>query len=67
MEKKYVVELSAADRQALQEIVDKGHHEVYKIKHAHILLKADAKGPGWPDTKIAEAFGCHPQTVRNLR
>ena len=67
MKKKYVVELSDADRQHLQEIVSKGHHASYKIKHANILLKADITGPGWPDTKISEAFGCHPQTVRNLR
>ena len=31
------------------------------------MLKADITGPGWTDTKISEAFGCHPQTVRNLR
>ena len=67
MEKKYVVELSDADRQHLEAIVDKGHHAAYKIKHANMLLKADVKGPGWTDTKISEAFGCHPQTVRNLR
>ena len=39
----------------LQEIVSKGHHASYKIKHANILLKADIAGPGWPDTKISEA------------
>ena len=67
MKKKYVVELSDAERQGLQEIVSKGQHAAYKIKHANILLKADVTGPGWPDAKIAEAFVCHPQTVRNLR
>ena len=67
MKKKYVVKLSHTEHQDLQEIVDKGHHPAYKIKHANILLKADIKGPGWTDTKISEAFGCHPQTVGNLR
>jgi hypothetical protein len=67
MEKKDIVNLSESDRKHLQEIVSKGHHAAYKIKHANILLKADITGPGWPDTKISEAFGCHPQTVRNLR
>ena len=67
MKKKYVVELSDVERQDLQEIVSKGQHAAYKIKHAHILLKADATGPGWTDAKISEAFACHPQTVRNLR
>ena len=67
MKKKYVVDLSDAERQYLQEIVSKGEHAAYKIKHANILLKADVKGPGWPDVQIAEAFVCHPETVRNLR
>ena len=67
MKKKYVVKLSDTDRKHLQKIVSKGHHAAYKIKHANILLKADITGPGWADTKISEAFGCHPQTVRNLR
>ena len=57
MKKKYVVELSDADRQHLQEIVSKGHHASYKIKHANILLKADITGPGWPDTKISRRLG----------
>lgn len=30
------------------------------------MLKANAKGPGWTDAKIAEAFGCRTQTVENL-
>ena len=31
------------------------------------MLKADAEGPGWSDAEIAEAFGCHAQTVYNVR
>ena len=64
MEKKYIVNLSESDRKHLQEIVGKGRHAASKIKRANILLKADVTGPGWPDTQIAEAFGCHLRTVR---
>ena len=39
----------------------------YRIKHANILLKADAKSEGWIDRRIAEAFSCHVNTVANVR
>lgn len=64
MKKKYVVDLSDSQRQLLKDCVEKGQTTAYKIRHAHILLKADA---GWTDAQIAEAFGCHPQTVYNVR
>ncbi len=67
MRKKYVVKLSDTERKRLQEIVTKGQHPAYKIKHAHILLKANVNGTAWADVQIAKAFECHPQTVRNLR
>ena len=31
------------------------------------MLKADADGPGWTDSRIAEAFNCRLQTIENLR
>ena len=67
MEKKYVVKLSESDRWSLQEIVNKGKHAACKIKRANILLQADVPAAGWTDPQIAKAFGCHAQTVRNLR
>jgi hypothetical protein len=30
-------------------------------------LKADAEGPAWSDSRIAEAFACRRQTVEMLR
>ena len=51
----------------LKEIVSKGKAAAYKIRHANILLKVDADGPGWSDEQMAEAFGCHGNTVRNVR
>lgn len=65
--KKYIVELTDAERKQLEDLVTKGKTAAYKIKHANILLKADAHGPGWVDTRIAEAFGCHMHTVENVR
>lgn len=31
------------------------------------MLKADANGPGWTDSRIAEAYGCRRQTVETIR
>ena len=67
MRKKYVVRLSEEERERLQALISKGKAAAYKIKHANILLKADADGPGWEDEPIAEAFGCKVSTVRNVR
>lgn len=67
MNKKYVVRLTAMERRELETMVKKGKTVVYKIKHANILLAADADGPAWPDERIAQAFCCHPRTVENLR
>ena len=65
--KKYVVRLTDGEREELGAMVKKGRAAAYKIRHANILLKADADGPAWTDTRIAEAFGCHPRTVENVR
>lgn len=67
MKKKHIVELNDEERQALKARIETGKSEAYKIRHAHILLKSDTKGPCWSDARIAEAFGCHEQTVRNVR
>ena len=67
MKKKYIVRLTGEERQALTELISKGRTQAYKIRHAHILLKADADGPAWSDTAIAEAFSCHIRTVEGLR
>lgn len=65
--KRYVVRLTGDERSQLETMVKKGKAAVYKIRHAHILLKADADGPKWTDAQIAEAFGCHRTTVEDLR
>ena len=67
MGKKYVVRLSEEEREQLRSLVKKGTVKAYRVKHANILLKADANGPGWTDQRIAEAFGCHSNTVVYVR
>jgi transposase len=67
--KKYLVELTEAERDELTELVNKGKAAAYKRKHAEILLKADQgiHGLGWPDKRIAEAFDVGLRTVERVR
>lgn len=67
MAKKYVVRLTPEARGQLQDLVSKGKTQAYRIRHAHILLKADADGPAWLDREIAEAFSCNRATVEAIR
>jgi len=67
MQKKYIVRLSKEERNTLQEVVKKFKGSSKKVRRAQILLKADADGPAWTDSRIAEAFGCRRQTVEMLR
>ena len=65
--KKYVVRLTDAERQTLQQIVGKFKGSAQKVRRAQVLLKADADGPDWTDAKIAGAFECRTQTAENIR
>ena len=65
MYKKYIVRLTAEEREICHETVRRGSSE--RVRRAWILLKADADGPAWTDRKIAEAFSCRRQTVENIR
>lgn len=65
--KKYIIRLTLAERERLQAMVQKGKAAAYSIKHADILLKADADGAARTDQRIAEGFGCHVRTVENVR
>jgi transposase len=67
MNKKYIVRLSDEERATCQEVIKKLKGSSQKVRRAHILLKADADGPGWSDVQIAEAFNCRVQTIENLR
>jgi hypothetical protein len=67
MNKKYVVRLSEEERGVCQEILKNLKGSSQKYRRAQILLKADADGPGWADSRVAEAFNCRVQTIENLR
>jgi transposase len=67
MARKFIVRLSSEEREGLEFLVKKGKTQAYRIKHANILLAVDADGPDWSDEEAAEAFGCHVNTVANVR
>jgi hypothetical protein len=67
MNKKFIVRLSDEERALCQEVVKKLKGSSQKVRRAQILLKADADGPAWTDSRIAEAYHCRVQTIENLR
>jgi len=67
MNKKYIVRLTDEERQTCTDVIKKLKGTSQKVRRAQILLKADADGPAWIDTRIAEAFNCRIQTIENLR
>ena len=67
MQKKYIVRLTDAERETLQQILRKKRVASQTVRRAQILLKADADGPQWTDARIAEAFNCAVHTVELVR
>ena len=67
--KKYIVTLTADERQALFALISAGKASALKLTHARILLKADAAegGPAWLDDRIAEAVESSVPTVERVR
>jgi len=67
--KKYVVCLSAEEREQLQSMIRKGKSSAQRLMKARILLKADASedGEGWSDSQIVEALETSPTTVYRTR
>ncbi len=66
-QKKYIVRLTAEEREVCQETIRKLSGSSEKVRRAQILLKADADGPAWTDHRIADAFSCRTKTVENIR
>lgn len=64
MQKKYVVRLTTDERRALTGVIKTLSGSSQKVRRAQMLLKADADGPAWTDTKIAEAFDCPSAPLR---
>ena len=67
--KRYLVTLSADEREQLESMVRAGKRSARTITRARILLKADQAdgGPAWEDARIAEALGCGHRTVERVR
>jgi len=67
--KRYRVTLTAEGREALGHMISRGKADARKLAHARVLLQADASegGPGWPDTRIAEAVRVSVRTVERVR
>jgi len=67
--KRYIVTLTAEERQGLHDLIDAGKAAAKKLAHARILLKADAAdgGPAWPDHRIADAIEVSTATIERVR
>jgi hypothetical protein len=67
--KKYVVHLSAEERERLEAMVHKGRISAGHMRRAWILLKADVSeaGEGWSDSRIMEALTTNRVLIYNVR
>ena len=67
--KKYLVTLTADEREHLRALITAGKAAAKKLSHARILLKADSAdgGPAWTDETIAEALDVSTDTVARVR
>jgi poly-gamma-glutamate capsule biosynthesis protein CapA/YwtB (metallophosphatase superfamily) len=67
--KKYVVKLSAEEREQLEAMVRAGKSSAQLLTRARILLKADVSeaGEGWSDSAIAAALDTSINTVARTR
>lgn len=67
--KRYVVKLSADEREALEDLVRKGKVKAQKRRHAALLLLVDEGeyGPALTDAEVAEHFGAGARTVARVR
>ena len=67
--KKYVVRLSAAEREQLGALIGKGKRPARQVLKARILLKADVSeaGEGWSDSAIMAALETSASMVFRVR
>jgi hypothetical protein len=67
--KKYVVRLSTAEREYLDQLIRKGKSPAQRLMKARILLKADVGkgGEGWSDSRIIEALGTSVSMLYRVR
>ena len=69
MKKRYLVTLTAEERQELQSMVSAGKSAARKLTRSRILLLADQAegGPAKSDPEITDALGCGRATVERVR
>jgi Homeodomain-like domain len=67
--KKYIVKLSAEERERLNALIQKGKAPARHVLKARILLKADASeaGDAWSDSQISEALDTSIDTIARTR
>jgi len=67
--KKYIVKLSAEERNRLDVLIQKGKAAARQLLKARILLKADAStaGEAWSDSRIAAALDTSIDTISRTR
>jgi Homeodomain-like domain len=67
--KRYVVRLSAEERERLEALIRKGKSPARRLLKARILLKADVSeaGEGWSDSRIIEALETNASMVYRVR
>lgn len=64
---KGVVRLSIDERVTLEKWLHEPRVAKDRVLRINMLLKSDADGPNWPDSKIAAAFEVSTDTVARLR
>lgn len=69
MSKKYVVKLAGDEREELEALVRKAKVARWKLQRAQAILAFDQgdRGLAWPDSRIAEAYGCTTRSLENWR
>ena len=67
--KRYVVRLSAEERERLEALIRKGKSPAQRLLKARILLKADVSqaGEGWSDSRIIKALETGTSMVYRVR
>ncbi len=69
MRKRYIVSLSAEERECLEDIVDNDRQAGLQRRHSQVLLLVDEGeyGPSLTDTEAAEQVQCTRRTVEQIR
>ena len=67
--KRFIVTLTADERERLTALSRAGKQSARAITRARILLLTDQgeHGPGWEDRRVTDALGCGHRTVERIR